>query len=42
MNAHLRANLWLFGLTVLSCCVLYPLTLWLIGQSIFPDRRRAV
>jgi K+-transporting ATPase ATPase C chain len=38
MNAHLRANLWLFGLTVLSCCVLYPLTLWLIGQSIFPDQ----
>ena len=38
MNAHLRANLWLLGLTVLLCCVLYPLTLWAIGQSIFPDQ----
>lgn len=38
MNAHLRANLWLLGLTVLLCCVLYPLTLWAIGQGAFPDK----
>jgi len=38
MNAHLRANLWLLGLTVLLCCVLYPLALWVIGRSIFPDK----
>jgi potassium-transporting ATPase KdpC subunit len=38
MNAHLRANLWLLGLTVLLCCVLYPLTLWAIGQTVFPDQ----
>lgn len=38
MNAHLRANLWLLGLTVLICCVLYPLTLWAIGQSFFPEK----
>jgi K+-transporting ATPase ATPase C chain len=38
MNAHLRANLWLLGLTVLICCVLYPLTLWSIGQGIFADK----
>jgi potassium-transporting ATPase KdpC subunit len=38
MNAHLRANLWLLGLTVLICCVLYPLALWAIGQSVFPER----
>lgn len=37
MNAHLRANLLLLGLTVLICCVLYPLILWAIGQSVFPD-----
>lgn len=37
MNAHLRANLWLLGLTVLICCVLYPLTLWAIGQGVFAD-----
>jgi K+-transporting ATPase c subunit len=38
MNAHLRANLWLLSLTVLLCCVLYPLTLWAIGQGLFPDK----
>lgn len=38
MNAHLRANLWLLGLTVLLCCVLYPLTLWAIGQGFFPAK----
>lgn len=38
MNAHLRANLWLLGLTVLLCCVLYPLTLWAIGQSVFSEQ----
>lgn len=38
MNAHLRANLWLLGLTVLLCCGVYPLTLWAIGQGVFPDK----
>jgi K+-transporting ATPase ATPase C chain len=38
MNAHLRANLWLLGLTVLLCCVLYPLTLWAIGQAVFQEQ----
>ncbi len=38
MNAHLRANLWLLGLTVLLCCVLYPLALWAIGHTVFPDK----
>ena len=38
MNAHLRANLWLLGLTVLLCCVLYPLSLWAIGQGAFADK----
>jgi K+-transporting ATPase ATPase C chain len=38
MNAHLRANLWLLCLTVLICCVLYPMTLWAIGKGIFPDK----
>jgi K+-transporting ATPase ATPase C chain len=37
MSAHLRANLWLLGLTVLICCVLYPLVLWGIGQTLFPS-----
>jgi K+-transporting ATPase ATPase C chain len=35
MNAHLRANLWLLVLTVVLCCILYPLALWGIGQTFF-------
>ncbi len=38
MGAHIRANLWLLVLTVLLCCVLYPLTLWAIGQVAFPEQ----
>lgn len=38
MNAHLRANLWLLGLSVLLCCILYPLALWAIGRGFFPDK----
>jgi potassium-transporting ATPase KdpC subunit len=38
MNAHLRANLWLLGLTVLLCSVLYPLVLWGIGRGLFPNK----
>ena len=35
MQSHLRANLVLALSTLLLCCVLYPLTLWAIGQSVF-------
>jgi K+-transporting ATPase ATPase C chain len=35
MNDHLRANLWLLGLTLVICCMLYPLLLWGIGQAAF-------
>jgi potassium-transporting ATPase KdpC subunit len=38
MGAHLRANLWLLVLTVLLCCVLYPLALWVVGQTVFPQQ----
>jgi K+-transporting ATPase ATPase C chain len=38
MFAHLRAMLWLFVLTLLVCCVLYPLTLWVVAQGLFPSR----
>jgi K+-transporting ATPase ATPase C chain len=34
--SHLRANLWLLVLTIVVCCVLYPLVLWGIGQTVFP------
>ncbi|HEX3149304.1 MAG TPA: potassium-transporting ATPase subunit C [Gemmataceae bacterium] len=36
MKNHIRANLWLLGLSVVVCCVLYPLVLWAIGGSLFP------
>jgi K+-transporting ATPase ATPase C chain len=36
MNAHLRANLWLVVLTLLICCVVYPLVLLGVGQLAFP------
>jgi K+-transporting ATPase ATPase C chain len=38
MLAHLRATAWLFVLTLLLCCVAYPLLLWLVGQGLFPHQ----
>jgi K+-transporting ATPase ATPase C chain len=35
MMAHVRACSWLLVLTVLVCCVLYPLALWAVGQGLF-------
>jgi K+-transporting ATPase ATPase C chain len=37
MKAHLRACLLLLALTLAVCCVLYPLALWAVGQTAFPD-----
>ena len=36
MSAHIRANLWLLFLTIVLCCVLYPLILLVIGQTAVP------
>jgi K+-transporting ATPase ATPase C chain len=38
MRDHLRANLWLLGLTLLLCAVLYPLALLGIGQTVFREQ----
>jgi len=38
MYAHLRANLWLLGLTLLICCVLYPILLLGVGQTFFREQ----
>jgi potassium-transporting ATPase KdpC subunit len=38
MFQHLRACLWLLLLTLGICSVLYPLSLWAIGQSAFRHR----
>jgi len=37
MNKHLVANLWLLGLSILMCAVLYPLVLLGIGQTLLSD-----
>src|SRR5262245_32472738 len=37
-TGHLRANLWLLGLTVLITSVLYPLALYGVGQALFRDK----
>jgi len=38
MNAHIRANIWLLGLTTALCSVIYPLVLWGIGQTVFAEK----
>ena len=38
MFAHIRANLWLLVLSIVLCCVLYPLILLAIGQTLFHDK----
>ncbi len=38
MKRHLTANLWLLGLTLLICSVLYPLLLLAIGQTILRSK----
>jgi K+-transporting ATPase ATPase C chain len=38
MTAHIRANLLLVALTLLICCVLYPLVLFGVGQLVFPSQ----
>lgn len=38
MIHHLRANLWLVVLTLLICCVAYPLVLLGVGQAVFSEK----
>jgi potassium-transporting ATPase KdpC subunit len=38
MSAHIRANLWLLVLSIVLCCVIYPLILLVIGQTLFHDK----
>jgi potassium-transporting ATPase KdpC subunit len=38
MSQHLRASLWLLLFTVVICCVIYPVVLLGIGQTVFRDR----
>ncbi|MGD0276279.1 MAG: potassium-transporting ATPase subunit C [Syntrophales bacterium] len=36
MLRYLSKSLWLLFFAVVICCVLYPLVLWAIGQTVFP------
>ena len=36
MSRSLSASLKLLGLTVVLCCFVYPLFLWMVGQTVFP------
>jgi potassium-transporting ATPase KdpC subunit len=38
MLSHLRANLWLLGLSLILCCVIYPAVLLGVGQTFFPSQ----
>ena len=38
MLRHLFANLWLLVVTLLLCSVLYPLALWIVGQTLFHSK----
>jgi len=38
MLTHLRANLLLLVLTLILCSVVYPLALWAVGRSFFPEQ----
>ncbi|HEY2883545.1 MAG TPA: potassium-transporting ATPase subunit C [Pirellulales bacterium] len=38
MSAHIRANLWLLVLSILLCCILYPLILLVVGQTLFHNQ----
>jgi potassium-transporting ATPase KdpC subunit len=36
MRAYISKSLMLLGVTVVLCCLIYPLVLWAIGQTFFP------
>src|SRR5208337_1576514 len=36
MSRYLSKSLWLLAITVVFCCLIYPLAVWAIGQTFFP------
>jgi potassium-transporting ATPase KdpC subunit len=36
MKNNMVKSLWLLGVTVVVCCLIYPLAVWAIGQTFFP------
>ncbi len=35
MKIYIKKSLWLLGSTVVICCLIYPLIVWAIGQTLF-------
>src|SRR6201993_140687 len=33
---YINKSRWLLGSSVVICCLIYPLTIWAIGQTLFP------
>ena len=38
MVRHVTKSVLLIGFTVTICCVVYPLVVWVIAQTLFPDQ----
>src|ERR1700720_4440670 len=36
MKNHIVKSLWLLGASVVICCLIYPLAVWAIAQTVFP------
>ncbi|HYB89408.1 MAG TPA: potassium-transporting ATPase subunit C [Candidatus Binataceae bacterium] len=36
MKTYITKSLWLLGSTIVICCLVYPLVVWAIGQTVFP------
>ena len=36
MSKNISKSLWLLSATVVICCLIYPLAVWAIGQTLFP------
>src|SRR6202790_5843970 len=36
MSRYISKSLWLLTFSVVICCLIYPLALWAIGQTLFP------
>src|ERR1700674_630783 len=36
MSRYLSKSLWLLSFSVVICCIIYPLALWALGQTLFP------
>src|SRR5882672_10203229 len=36
MKNHIVKSLWLLGSAVVICCLIYPLAVWAIAQTVFP------